>query len=307
MFEKKNVFLHLKLLYFVIMKNTNKNTAVLLLHCPDKQGIIAAVTEFININKGNIIYLDQHVDKVEKIFFMRVEWELDNFLIPAEKINEYFQTLLANKYEMEFQIHFQNQKPRMALFVSKQAHCMYDLLAHYEAGDWNVEIPLIISNHPDLEHVAKKFNIPYYCFPITKDNKEEQEAKEMELLKEYNITFSVLAKYMQIISPEFIKAYPNNIINIHHSFLPAFVGAKPYHAAFERGVKIIGATSHYVTEELDAGPIIKQDVARISHKDSIENLIRKGQDLEKVVLSRGVEKHIERKILVYKNKTIVFG
>jgi formyltetrahydrofolate deformylase len=289
------------------MKNTNKNTAVLLLHCPDKQGIIAAVTEFININKGNIIYLDQHVDKVEKIFFMRVEWELDNFLIPTDKINEYFQTLLANKYEMEFQIHFQNQKPRMALFVSKQAHCMYDLLAHYEAGDWNVEIPLIISNHPDLEHVAKKFNIPYYYFPITKENKEEQEAKEMALLKEYNITFSVLAKYMQIISPEFIKAYPNNIINIHHSFLPAFVGAKPYHAAFERGVKIIGATSHYVTEELDAGPIIKQDVARISHKDSIENLIRKGQDLEKVVLSRGVEKHIERKILVYKNKTIVFG
>lgn len=300
-------FCTLKLLYPVIMKNTNKNTAVLLLHCPDKQGIIAAVTEFININKGNIIYLDQHVDKVEKIFFMRVEWELENFLIPTDKINEYFQTLLANKYEMEFQIHFQNQKPRMALFVSKQAHCMYDLLAHYEAGDWNVEIPLIISNHPDLEHVAKKFNIPYYYFPITKENKEEQEAKEMALLKEYNITFSVLAKYMQIISPEFIKAYPNNIINIHHSFLPAFVGAKPYHAAFERGVKIIGATSHYVTEELDAGPIIKQDVARISHKDSIENLIRKGQDLEKVVLSRGVEKHIERKILVYKNKTIVFG
>lgn len=300
-------FCILKLFYPVIMKNTNKNTAVLLLHCPDKQGIIAAVTEFININKGNIIYLDQHVDKVEKIFFMRVEWELENFLIPTDKINEYFQTLLANKYEMEFQIHFQNQKPRMALFVSKQAHCMYDLLAHYEAGDWNVEIPLIISNHPDLEHVAKKFNIPYYYFPITKENKEEQEAKEMALLKEYNITFSVLAKYMQIISPEFIKAYPNNIINIHHSFLPAFVGAKPYHAAFERGVKIIGATSHYVTEELDAGPIIKQDVARISHKDSIENLIRKGQDLEKVVLSRGVEKHIERKILVYKNKTIVFG
>ena len=173
-------FCTLKFLYPVIMKNTNKNTAVLLLHCPDKQGIIAAVTEFINITKGNIIYLDQHVDKVEKIFFMRVEWELDNFLIPTEKINEYFQTLLANKYEMEFQIHFQNQKPRMALFVSKQAHCMYDLLAHYEAGDWNVEIPLIISNHPDLEHVAKKFNIPYYCFPITKDNKEEQEAKEME-------------------------------------------------------------------------------------------------------------------------------
>ncbi|MBO7160269.1 MAG: formyltetrahydrofolate deformylase [Paludibacteraceae bacterium] len=289
------------------MEKAQKDTAVLLLHCPDKQGIIAAVTEFININKGNIIYLDQHVDKAEKVFFMRVEWELENFLIPRDKVKEYFDTLLAKKYQMEFEIYFHAQKPRMALFVSKQAHCLYDLLAHYEAGDWNVEIPLIISNHPDMEHVAKKFGIPYYCLPITKENKAEQEAKEMELLRQHDITFVVLARYMQIITPAMIEAYPNKIINIHHSFLPAFVGAKPYHAAFERGVKIIGATSHYVTEELDAGPIIKQDVARISHKDSIENLIRKGQDLEKVVLSRAVEKHIERKILVYKNKTIVFG
>ena len=289
------------------MEKAQKDTAVLLLHCPDKQGIIAAVTEFININKGNIIYLDQHVDKAEKVFFMRVEWELENFLIPRDKVKEYFDTLLAKKYQMEFEIYFHAQKPRMALFVSKQAHCLYDLLAHYEAGDWNVEIPLIISNHPDMEHVAKKFGIPYYCLPITKENKAEQEAKEMELLRQHNITFVVLARYMQIITPAMIEAYPNKIINIHHSFLPAFVGAKPYHAAFQRGVKIIGATSHYVTEELDAGPIIKQDVARISHKDSIENLIRKGQDLEKVVLSRAVEKHIERKILVYKNKTIVFG
>ena len=289
------------------MEKTQKDTAVLLLHCPDKQGIIAAVTEFININKGNIIYLDQHVDKAEKVFFMRVEWELENFLIPRDKVKEYFDTLLAKKYQMEFEIYFHAQKPRMALFVSKQAHCLYDLLAHYEAGDWNVEIPLIISNHPDMEHVAKKFGIPYYCLPITKENKAEQEAKEMELLRQHDITFVVLARYMQIITPAMIEAFPNKIINIHHSFLPAFVGAKPYHAAFERGVKIIGATSHYVTEELDAGPIIKQDVARISHKDSIENLIRKGQDLEKVVLSRAVEKHIERKILVYKNKTIVFG
>jgi formyltetrahydrofolate deformylase len=289
------------------MEKTQKDTAVLLLHCPDKQGIIAAVTEFININKGNIIYLDQHVDKAEKVFFMRVEWELENFLIPRDKVKEYFDTLLAKKYQMEFEIYFHAQKPRMALFVSKQAHCLYDLLAHYEAGDWNVEIPLIISNHPDMEHVAKKFGIPYYCLPITKENKAEQEAKEMELLRQHDITFVVLARYMQIITPAMIEAYPNKIINIHHSFLPAFVGAKPYHAAFERGVKIIGATSHYVTEELDAGPIIKQDVARISHKDSIENLIRKGQDLEKVVLWRAVEKHIERKILVYKNKTIVFG
>lgn len=289
------------------MEKTPTDTAVLLLHCPDKQGIIAAVTEFININKGNIIYLDQHVDKAEKVFFMRVEWELENFLIPRDKVKEYFDTLLAKKYQMEFEIYFHAQKPRMALFVSKQAHCLYDLLAHYEAGDWNVEIPLIISNHPDMEHVAKKFGIPYYCLPITKENKAEQEAKEMELLRQHDITFVVLARYMQIITPAMIEAYPNKIINIHHSFLPAFVGAKPYHAAFQRGVKIIGATSHYVTEELDAGPIIKQDVARISHKDSIENLIRKGQDLEKVVLSRAVEKHIERKILVYKNKTIVFG
>lgn len=289
------------------MEKAQKDTAVLLLHCPDKQGIIAAVTEFININKGNIIYLDQHVDKAEKVFFMRVEWELENFLIPRDKVKEYFDTLLAKKYQMDFEIYFHAQKPRMALFVSKQAHCLYDLLAHYEAGDWNVEIPLIISNHPDMEHVAQKFGIPYYCLPITKENKAEQEAKEMELLRQHDITFVVLARYMQIITPAMIEAYPNKIINIHHSFLPAFVGAKPYHAAFERGVKIIGATSHYVTEELDAGPIIKQDVARISHKDSIENLIRKGQDLEKVVLSRAVEKHIERKILVYKNKTIVFG
>jgi formyltetrahydrofolate deformylase len=289
------------------MEKAQKDTAVLLLHCPDKQGIIAAVTEFININKGNIIYLDQHVDKAEKVFFMRVEWELENFLIPRDKVKEYFDTLLAKKYQMEFEIYFHAQKPKMALFVSKQAHCLYDLLAHYEAGDWNVEIPLIISNHPDMEHVAKKFGIPYYCLPITKENKAEQEAKEMELLRQHDITFVVLARYMQIITPAMIEAYPNKIINIHHSFLPAFVGAKPYHAAFQRGVKIIGATSHYVTEELDAGPIIKQDVARISHKDSIENLIRKGQDLEKVVLSRAVEKHIERKILVYKNKTIVFG
>ncbi len=284
-----------------------KDTAVLLLHCPDKQGIIATVTEFINVNKGNIIYLDQHTDTVQKVFFMRIEWELEGFLIPRDKIIEYFSTLIAQKYSMDFQIYFHSQKPRMALFVSKSAHCMYDLLAHYEAGDWNVEIPLVISNHPDLEHIANKFGIPFYCFPITKENKAEMEAKELQLLADNGITFCVLARYMQIISPDMIKRYPNKIINIHHSFLPAFVGAKPYHAAFERGVKIIGATSHYVTEELDAGPIIKQDVARISHKDTIENLISKGQDLEKVVLSRAVEKHIERKILVYKNKTIVFG
>lgn len=278
----------------------------MLLHCPDKQGILAVVTEFINNNNGNIIYLDQYVDTVQGVFFMRVEWELDGFLIPKEKLSEYFQTLLAKPYDMVFNIYFHKQKPRMALFVSKQAHCLYDLLAHYEAGDWNVEIPLIVSNHPDLEHVAKKFGIPFFVFPINKDNKEEQEQKELDLLHENNVTCIVLARYMQIISPRMIAEYPEKIINIHHSFLPAFVGAKPYHAAYERGVKIIGATSHYVTEELDAGPIIEQDVVRISHKDTVGNLLRKGQDLEKIVLSRAVEKHIDRKILVYKNKTIVF-
>ncbi len=278
----------------------------MLLHCPDKQGILAVVTEFINNNNGNIIYLDQYVDTVQGVFFMRVEWELDGFLIPKEKLSEYFQTLLAKPYDMVFNIYFHKQKPRMALFVSKQAHCLYDLLAHYEAGDWNVEIPLIVSNHPDLEHVAKKFGIPFFVFPINKDNKEEQEQKELDLLHENNVSCIVLARYMQIISPRMIAEYPEKIINIHHSFLPAFVGAKPYHAAYERGVKIIGATSHYVTEELDAGPIIEQDVVRISHKDTVGNLLRKGQDLEKIVLSRAVEKHIDRKILVYKNKTIVF-
>lgn len=288
------------------MQNKDKDTAIMLLHCPDKQGILAVVTEFINNNNGNIIYLDQYVDTVQGVFFMRVEWELDGFLIPKEKLSEYFQTLLAKPYDMVFNIYFHKQKPRMALFVSKQAHCLYDLLAHYEAGDWNVEIPLIVSNHPDLEHVAKKFGIPFFVFPVNKDNKEEQEQKELDLLHENNVSCIVLARYMQIISPRMIAEYPEKIINIHHSFLPAFVGAKPYHAAYERGVKIIGATSHYVTEELDAGPIIEQDVVRISHKDTVGNLLRKGQDLEKIVLSRAVEKHIDRKILVYKNKTIVF-
>ena len=278
-----------------------------MLHCPDKQGILAAVTEFININKGNIIYLDQHVDFVEKEFFMRVEWEIESFLIPQEKISEYFYTLLGKKYGMNFRLYFNANKPRMAIFVSKMSHCLFDLLSRYAANDWDVDIPFIISNHPDMEHVASKFDIPYYYFPITKETKQEQEAAEIALLKEHKIEFVVLARYMQVLTAEFIAQYPQNIINIHHSFLPAFVGAKPYHAAYERGVKIIGATSHYVTSELDAGPIIEQEVAKISHKDTVEMLIHKGQDLEKIVLSRGVEKHLERKVLVYKNKTIVFS
>ena len=284
--------------------NTN---AILLMHCPDQPGIIAVVTDFIHVNGGNILYLDQHVDKVEHVFFMRVEWDLTHFVIPHDQIRDYFATLYAQKYQMSFSLYFNNYKPRMAIFVSKMSHCLYDMLARYTAGEWNVEIPLIISNHPDLENVARRFDIPYHVIPINKDNKEEQEAAELKLLKKHRVDFIVLARYMQIISPEFIEKYPNKIINIHHSSLPAFMGAKPYHAGFARGVKLIGATSHYVTTELDAGPIIEQDIVRISHKDSVEVLIHKGQDLEKIVLSRAVEKHIDRKILVYKNKTVVFN
>ena len=282
-------------------------TAKLLLHCPDKPGILAEVTDFITVNKGNIIYLDQYVDHVENIFFMRIEWELKDFLVPKEKIEDYFETLYGQKYDMIFRLYFSDVKPRMAIFVSKMSHCLFDMLARYTAGEWNVEIPLIISNHPDLQHVAERFGIPFHLFPITKETKEEQERKEMELLAQNNIAFIVLARYMQVISEQMISAYPNKIINIHHSFLPAFVGARPYHAAFERGVKIIGATSHYVTTELDAGPIIEQDVVRITHKDSIEDLVNKGKDLEKIVLSRAVQKHIERKVLAYKNKTVIFN
>ena len=282
-------------------------TAKLLLHCPDRPGILAEVTDFITVNKGNIIYLDQYVDHVENIFFMRIEWELKDFLVPQEKIEDYFATLYAQKYEMNFRLYFSDTKPRMAIFVSKMSHCLFDLLARYTAGEWNVEIPLIISNHPDLQHVAERFGIPFHLFPITKETKEEQEKKEMELLAKHKITFIVLARYMQVISEQMINAYPNRIINIHHSFLPAFVGAKPYHAAFERGVKIIGATSHYVTTELDAGPIIEQDVVRITHKDTVQDLVNKGKDLEKIVLSRAVQKHIERKVLAYKNKTVIFN
>lgn len=282
-------------------------TAKLLLHCPDKPGILAEVTDFITVNKGNIIYLDQYVDHVENIFFMRIEWELENFLVPQEKIEDYFETLYAQKYGMNFRLYFSDAKPRMAIFVSKMSHCLFDLLARYTAGEWNVEIPLIISNHPDLQHVAERFGIPFHLFPITKETKEEQEKKEMELLAKHKVNFIVLARYMQVISEKMIDAYPNRIINIHHSFLPAFVGAKPYHAAFERGVKIIGATSHYVTTELDAGPIIEQDVVRITHKDTVQDLVNKGKDLEKIVLSRAVQKHIERKVLAYKNKTVIFN
>lgn len=284
-------------------------TAILLLHCPDKPGIISEVTGFITDNRGNIVYLDQYVDRENRVFFMRVEWELEGFLIPREKIKEYFDTLYGAKYEMESSLYFSDVKVRMAIYVSKMSHCLYDLLARYKAGEFSVDIPCIVSNHDDLRYVGEQFGIPYYVWAINADhsNREQVEREEMELMEREGVSLIVLARYMQIISDAMIEKYPNHIINIHHSFLPAFKGAKPYHQAWERGVKIIGATSHYVTAELDAGPIIEQDVVRISHKDNPRSLVEKGKDLEKIVLSRAVKKHLERKILTYHNKTIIFS
>jgi formyltetrahydrofolate deformylase len=287
--------------------DSNQTRAIILIYSPDQPGLVASVSDFISINHGNILYLEQHVDRQSHIFFMRVEWDLENFLIPREKIEDYFQTLYAQKLKMTFRLYFSDDVPRMALFVSKHSHCLFDILARYTAGEWNVELPLIISNHEDLRWVAEKFGIDFHVFDVKKDNKAEIEAKQIALLKEKKIDFIVLARYMQIVSENFINQYPNKIINIHHSFLPAFVGAKPYHAAYERGVKIIGATSHYVTTDLDAGPIIEQDVTRISHKNSVEDLVQRGKDLEKIVLSRAIESHINRRILVYRNRTILFS
>jgi formyltetrahydrofolate deformylase len=282
------------------------NSAILLIDCPDQKGIVISITEFIFKNGGNILYLDQHVDTGRQVFFMRIEWDLDGFAIAKEKIGEYFATLVANRFSMRWRLHFANQVPRMALFVSRQPHCFYDLLARYEAGEWRVEIPLIISNHPDMQAAAQRLGIDYVHLPVTPDTRAEQEHRQLELLERYCIDFIVLARYMQILGEAFIERYPQRIINIHHSFLPAFPGARPYHSAHERGVKIIGATSHYVTVELDAGPIIEQDVVRVSHKDTVDDMVRKGRDLEKIVLSRAVWHHLRHNLLVYENRTVVF-
>ncbi len=255
-------------------------SATLLISCPDQPGLVATITEFIFRNKGNILHLDQHVDVEANVFFMRVEWDLTAFTIPAEEIRTAF-TVIAEPRQMTWELHFSYNVPRMAVFVSKLGHCLYDILGRYQSGEWNVEIPLIVSNHPDMRSVSEKFGIPYFEFTITKENKREQEDRQIALLREHKVNFVVLARYMQIISPEMVAEFPNRIINIHHSFLPAFIGAKPYHAAFARGVKIIGATSHYVTPDLDAGPILEQDTVRVNHKDSVDDLVRKGKDVEK--------------------------
>lgn len=276
------------------------------IHCPDKKGIISETTNFLQKEGGNIVYLDQFVDRENNIFFMRIEVVLkEDFSETAFK--QKFDQEIAIVHQMSYEINDSLKKVKMGVFVSKYNHCLYDILARYQAGDWNVEIPFIVSNHQDLEAVAKQFNIPYFHIPITKETKREAEKKQLQLLKDFEVDFIVLARYMQIISSEMIQAFPNKIINIHHSFLPAFAGAKPYHAAYERGVKIIGATSHYVTEELDAGPIIEQDITIVSHVHSVHDFILKGRDLEKIVLSKAITKHLDRKTIVYNNKTVIFS
>ena len=279
----------------------------ILIHCEDKKSIIASVTNYIASIDGNIIYLDQHVDAEENVFFMRLECEFSKSIWDIEAIKSDFQTNLADLFNLNWAMYPQDYKPKMALFVSKYDHCLYDILGRYCAGELPVEIPLIISNHEDLKPVAERFNIPFFHVPYTKDNKEEGEKTQIALLKQFDINFIVLARYMQIVSPGLIAHYPNKIINIHHSFLPAFPGAKPYHSAFKRGVKIIGATSHYVTAALDEGPIIEQDILRVSHSHSIEDFIMKGRDLERTVLIRAIKFHAQRKTMVYNNKTVVFS
>ncbi len=284
----------------------NRNTAILLAHCPDKSGIIAVVTDFLHRNQGNIISLDQHVDQEIDQFFMRVEWELNDFLIPKEKIDDYFKTLIANRFQMNWELHFSDRKMKMAVMVSKVSHCLYDIIQRYISKEWNVELALIVSNHQSLKPIAERFDIPFHYFPINGQNKTKQEQNILALLQQCQIDVVILARYMQIVSPAIIEPYQNNMINIHHSFLPAFVGAKPYHQAYQRGVKVIGATSHFVTNDLDAGPIIEQDVVKITHRETIQDLIRKGKDVEKTVLSKAIWLKINHRILVYKNRTVIF-
>ncbi len=280
-------------------------TAVLLLSCRDRKGLVAATSQFIYRNSGNIVHADQHVDAEQGIFLQRIEWELAGFRLPRTELAEAFRPI-AEKLGMRWELRLSDYVPRMAIFVSKLEHCLIDLLLRHRAGEFQAEIPLVISNHPDLRPVVEGFGPQYHYFPITAETKAAQEAKQIHLLEEQRIDLIILARYMQILSDEFIHRFENRMINIHHSFLPAFPGARPYHQAYERGVKIIGATSHYVTTELDQGPIIEQDVVRVSHRDSVEDLIRKGKDLEKVVLARAVSLHLRNRVLVYGNKTVVF-
>jgi formyltetrahydrofolate deformylase len=280
-------------------------TATLLVSCPDQKGIVAAVSAFLYDNGGNIIHADQHTDLEEQVFLQRVEWELDGFGLDRDEIAPAF-TPIARRFGMDWRVRFSDVRPRLAVFVSRQGHCLYDLLARWSDGELACEIPLIVSNHAEPAAAAEAFGVGFHHLAVTADTKEAQEAKALDLLVAEDVETVVLARYMQILSPDFVARYPNRLINIHHSFLPAFTGARPYHQAHERGVKVIGATAHYVTSELDAGPIITQGVAPVSHRDSVDDLVRSGRDLEKVVLARAVRLHLEHRVLVYGNRTVVF-
>ena len=279
---------------------------IILMHCPDQKGIIAAVTNFIHEQKGNIVYIDQYVDTLNATFFMRVVVESNNDVISFNTFELAFQKKIGKDFKLECDFYLQETRPKMAVMVSKYDHCLYDILAQQKSGKLHCDIPFIISNHLDLKSIADRFEVPFYHIPINKDNKKDAEKKQRELFHKYQVDFIVLARYMQIISADMITYFTNKIINIHHSFLPAFPGAKPYHSAFDRGVKIIGATSHYVTDELDAGPIIEQDIVRVSHAHGVEDFIALGRDLERLVLLRALKLHTQRKVMVFNNKTIVF-
>jgi len=281
------------------------SNAILLISSPDQRGITASVTDFIFERNGNIVHADQHIDEQSNTFFMRIEWSLDGFNVEQDNIEEQFKPI-ADKFQMIWELHFSDQRPRVAIFVSRHLHCLQDLLYRQKAGQLDCEIPLIISNHPDAKEVSDDFGIKFHEMPISKDNKDEQEQKEIAIIEKAKIDLIVLARYHQIFSANFVSTFRNRIINIHHSFLPAFAGQNPYLQAYEKGVKIIGATSHYVTEALDEGPIIEQNTVRISHRDSLDDLMRKGEDLEKVVLNRAVRLALQKKILSYSNKTVIF-
>jgi len=282
-----------------------KHTATLLISCPDQKGLVAGIADFLLKHNANILHADQHQDAELKLFLMRVEWDLAGFDLDMVGLEAAFKPIAA-KFQMNWRIALSSYRPKMAVFVSKYDHCLADLLYRHQADELHCDIPLIISNHADTHWLADAYGVPFQHVAVTKDAKHEAERDQLAMLRHHQIDFIVLARYMQVLSPEFIHHYPNRIINIHHSFLPAFHGARPYHRAFERGVKLIGASSHYVTDSLDDGPIIEQDVARISHRDQIEDLMQKGADLEKIVLSRAVRWHIENRVLVYANKTVVF-
>ncbi len=282
-----------------------KSSAILLISCPDRKGEVATIADFVYRHNGNILHADEHADEESGLFLMRVEFDPKEFDIDLADFGTHFAPV-ADDFQMKWRLAQSSQRQRMIILVSKYDHCLVDLLYRHRSGELACDIPLIISNHADNQAIAEFYKVPYAIVPVTKDNKSQAEAKIQSLIDEQKPDFMVLARYMQILSNEFVNRYPQRIINIHHSFLPAFVGARPYHQAFERGVKLIGATSHYVTEVLDDGPIIEQDVVRVSHRDTVEDLIRNGRDLEKVVLSRAVRWHVENRVLVYGNKTVVF-